>query len=560
MTRHAIRQILCVGAAVFVLALKAATTVFGAPANLGASIAGPVVSDTAAAIQAALSENDSRGLTLALRDLTQLRQLYSERKFQPIWSGSAEAQERASLSRQVLTRADEQGLNTADYAIKTVPAGSAGRRSAEDDIELTRVVLRYARDVRIGRLPPNAVYGDADLPEQKFDPAAALAAALRDGKLSNFFADLPPPHVGYRRLVAGLARYRAIASRGGWPTIPAGVELEFGGGDPRLDLLKARLAAESPDAAPLGENELMAAVKRYQTQQGLAPDGRVGQLTKEMLNIPASERVAQIAANMERWRWLPRMFERRFVVVNVPDQSLQFVEDGVVTLTSRVIVGRPQTPTPIFRASAVAVTANPPWNVPQSIAVKEILPKLKSNPNYLVSQDMILLNGPAGDPAGVHVDWRKLTANNFPYRIQQVPGTMNALGNLKLELPNRFDVYLHDTPGKAAFERAQRALSHGCIRVQQISPLAALALGGDRDAARSTLDAAIGTGTTQQIKLNDPLPIYVLYWTAMAEEDGSVAFRRDLYGRDRRLNTGLANRVREARLAMYTGGCQILPG
>jgi len=137
---------------------------------------------------------------------------------------------------------------------------------------------------------------------------------------------------------------------------------------------------------------------------------------------------------------------------------------------------------------------------------------------------------------------------------------MNALGNLKLELPNRFDVYLHDTPGKDAFERAQRALSHGCIRVQQISPLAALVLGGDRDAARSTLDAAIGTSTTQQIKLNDPLPIYVLYWTAMAEENGSVAFRRDLYGRDRRLNTGLANRVREARLAMYTGGCQILPG
>jgi murein L,D-transpeptidase YcbB/YkuD len=152
-----------------------------------------------------------------------------------------------------------------------------------------------------------------------------------------------------------------------------------------------------------------------------------------------------------------------------------------------------------------------------------------------------------------------MTASQFPYRIQQVPGTKNALGTLKLELPNKFNVYLHDTPGKVAFERDQRALSHGCIRVQQILPLAALALGGDRQTTLDDLNAAIAGGVTQQIKLNDPLPIYVLYWTAIALEDGTVAFRRDLYGRDRRLTEVVDSRLPLSRLAMYTGGCQILP-
>jgi murein L,D-transpeptidase YcbB/YkuD len=224
-------------------------------------------------------------------------------------------------------------------------------------------------------------------------------------------------------------------------------------------------------------------------------------------------------------------------------------------LTSRVIVGRPQTPTPIFRATAIAITVNPAWNVPRSIAVKEILPRLKREPAYLATQDMVLVNGPADDRSGARINWQRMTADRFPYEIRQLPGAKNALGKLKFELPNRFSVYLHDTPGRAAFERDRRALSHGCIRVQEILPLAALAMGGESNIARENLDTLIAGGGTVQIALSEPLPVYVLYWTAIASEDGNVGFRRDLYGRDRRLNASLRAALDPVMRSAGIGGC-----
>ncbi len=199
-----------------------------------------------------------------------------------------------------------------------------------------------------------------------------------------------------------------------------------------------------------------------------------------------------------------------------------------------MIVGRPGNPTPLLRAEGAGVTINPPWTVPQSIAAKEILPKLKRNHAYLVSQDMVLLNGPPGDPQGLHINWRVIRAGTFPYRIRQAPGPRNPLGQIKLELPNRFDVYLHDTPGKAAFARPVRALSHGCVRVQQILPLASYALNADLDAVEK-IRQAINNGATAYIPLHKKLPIYFLYWTAIPDAQGKVQYLPDIYGRDQRL-------------------------
>jgi murein L,D-transpeptidase YcbB/YkuD len=485
-----------------------------------------------------------------------LQRVYAESNFQLVWSGSAEAQERRDIARNVLERADEHGLEPSHYssAGSTAFEDAIGEQAAQIDIQLTLDVLRYSHDVHTGRLLPTAVYRDVDLPQAPFDPAAALAAALRRGEVANFLSDLPPPQPEYQRLVAALAKYRTIDTHGGWPSIPGSREVKTDGSDPRLDVLMRRLRAEDPEAARPNADPV-AAVKRYQQRNGLPVDGRPGALTLEMLNASAAERVAQIVANLERWRWLPRTFEPRYIAVNVPDQSLNLIENGTVLLTSRVIVGRPQTPTPIFRAIAIAVTANPPWNVPRSIAVKEILPRLRREPNYLATQDMVLLNGPPDDPTGAHIDWRRMSADRFPFQIQQLPGDKNALGKLKLELPNRFSVYLHDTPGKAAFAREERALSHGCIRVQEILPLAVLAIGGDLNSAQENLDGLIAAGGTVQIPVGEPVPVYVLYWTVMATEDGSVGFRRDLYGRDRRLNTALRERLAMVMPVDATGGC-----
>jgi murein L,D-transpeptidase YcbB/YkuD len=240
-----------------------------------------------------------------------------------------------------------------------------------------------------------------------------------------------------------------------------------------------------------------------------------------------------IVANMERWRWLPPQLEPDRIMINAADASLDLWLGGAPVLRSRVIVGKPATPTPILRAEGAAVTVNPAWTVPHSIAVKELLPRLKKNRAYLASQQMVLLNGPPGDPHGLTVNWRAIRAGQFPYQVRQLPGGRNALGRLKLELPNRFDVYLHDTPSRALFARPARALSHGCVRVEQILPLASYAISADGSALED-IRRRIDGGATTSLPLQRRLPVYFLYWTAFAR-DGRLVIRPDVYGRDSRL-------------------------
>jgi murein L,D-transpeptidase YcbB/YkuD len=286
---------------------------------------------------------------------------------------------------------------------------------------------------------------------------------------------------------------------------------------------------------------------------GLAPrHGDYVFLKVALARTPEGPAHDTIAANMERWRWLPAVLEPNRIVINAADAQLQLWLAGKPVLTSRVIVGRPGNPTPILRAEGAGVTVNPPWTVPHSIAVKEILPKLKANRAYLASQDMVLLNGPADDPQGLHVNWRAIRAGSFPYRIQQHPGPRNALGRVKIELPNRFDVYLHDTPGKAAFARPNRAVSHGCVRVEQILPLASYALSGDLRTMEQ-ITQAIDAGETKFLPLRATLPVYFLYWTAFADDGGQLQLRPDLYGRDQRLIATM--KTRPLRIAGNLAAC-----
>jgi murein L,D-transpeptidase YcbB/YkuD len=339
-------------------------------------------------------------------------------------------------------------LRAADYAATASrwnAAPAAGREAAEYDLSLTADLLRYANDVRVGRKRPRDIYRDVDLPKSDFDAVQALNEALRRHSLTEFLADLPPPHPEYRRLVVALAKYRAIAAKGG----------------------------------------------------------------------EASARVEQIAANMERWRWMPRTFERRYVRVNVPDQTVDFVRDGKVVLSSKVIIGRKNSATPILRTMITSVVANPYWDIPGDIANASILPRLRKNPNYLAERNMVIVRG----------------------QIRQL--APSALGYLMLDSPNDFDVYLHDTPGKALFEQDNRERSHGCVRVQQILPLAALVLADDREAGMDRLKKTIASGRTQYLALDQPMPLYMVYWTAVAGEDGAVEFRPDRYNRDKPLIAAL---------------------
>jgi len=365
------------------------------------------------------------------------------------------------------------------------------------------------------------MYKDASLPSRNIDLAQPLNNALARHHLTSLLEGLPPAHPQYQNLVAALAVYRAIAAQGGWPLVS------------NEQLLVRRLALEDPllAAQPASSaDDVNSAIERYQVRNGLAADGKLGPETMRALNVPVAVRIGQIIANMERWRWMPAELERRRVEVNVPDQSLDLMDGFNNALHSRVIIGKRSTPTPLLRTVAVSVVANPAWDIPDDIAVRQLLPHLRQNANYLASRNMDLV----GAPADTVIDWRQISGSHLPYQIRQPPGPNNGLGHLMLDSPNSFDVYMHDTPDKTLFQKPLREISNGCIRVELIDQLASLALNDDE-----ALGDALRSGETRTMALREPLPVYLLYWTAIAAEDGTVGFRPDRYGRDIPLMAGL---------------------
>ena len=455
---------------------------------------------------------------------------YEARGLAPAWSGSAAAERNRALALAALARAADDGLDPDKYAV----AGERDGDSAQADAALTAAMLQFAHDLRLGRLAPQEADRFVSLPRQSFDAVAALNGALVNNTFPRFLAALAPPNPEYRRLKRALAAYRAVQRNGGWAALPPAVTKP----DRSERLIRAlweRLALE--DAPVRGEptdEALDDAVRRFQTRHGLEPDGRVGPKTLAALNVPASERIAQIVANMERWRWLPRAFGTDYIAVNAAAATLTAVADGRVVVVSRIVAGKSSTPTPLFAATVEAVTANPYWNIPASIVRNEILPRERAHPGYLASQH--IERGPDG-------------------QLRQIPGDFNALGRLKLEMPNRFNSYLHDTPAKSLFARADRHFSHGCMRVEQIRALASFALTRDAALGLLRLDAALASGQTVRIALDKPLPVYVLYWTVIAREDGTADFFPDVYGRDGRLLAALSGARHEIGGAALATEC-----
>lgn len=490
------------------------------------------------------------GLRIAGRslDARALGRFYRAREFSPAWDAGDGGRERAALLLQALERADTQGLDPGRYHLEAIRArrtnGSA-RSATEIELLLTDAFVRYATEIRTGRRP--AGYGEADwgFVAPRFDAVGALTRALREpAGFAAVLASLPPPGPDYRALVTALARYRALAARGGWPPVPPGTYLKPGDEEGRVAALRTRLAADDelvPRSADVRYDDRLAeAVRRFQARHGLAVDSVVGPATVQALNVPVADRMRQIVLNLERWRWLPRDLGRHYIVVNAPDARLHVVVDGRPVLTSRVVVGDLRHPTPVVQGWVEAVILHPRWNVPTSIAAEEILPRLRENRRYLAENDIVVLERRESDPFGLAIDWAAIAADRFPFRLQQQPGPDNPLGRIKLDIPNRFDVYLHDTPTRALFARPVRTASHGCIRVERADDLALHVLEDDtRGWTRSRLEDALEAGDTQRIPVTRPLPVYILYWTAFVEPDGQVQFREDVYGRDRRLAAAL---------------------
>ncbi len=490
-----------------------------------------------------------------------LPMFYERRGFRPAWSGDNGPGPRAEAMAAAIRGATDDGLNPADYHLDRIEQvlgevranREAGKplhsgRLVDLDLLLTDSFLVYGAHLLSGRLDPETVDPQWNASRREGDLGAVLEQALVGTGVAAALESLRPVHPGYGFMRQALARYRGVAAAGGWSAVPGGEKLESGAVGQRVRLLTARLAASGDlDAAAaerdLFDDDLDAAVRRFQRRHGLAADGVVGPKTIEALNIPVEHRIEQLVNNMERWRWLPLDLGRRHILVNIANFELDVVEDNRSVLNMRAIVGRPFRRTPVFSATMTYLVFSPSWNVPHKLAVEDKLPEIRKDPAYFGKMGIRVLQGWGADAREIDpaaVDWSSVNRKNFPYRLRQEPGPLNALGRVKFMFPNKFDVYIHDTPSRELFSQPQRDFSSGCIRTEKPLELALYLLAEDSAWDQGRIAAAAASTSEQTVTLPRPIPVHLLYWTAWAEENGEIHFRRDIYDRDGALNEALA--------------------
>lgn len=440
---------------------------------------------------------------------------------------------RGLIVRKVMEAAEREGLAPADYPI---PGATT---APELDRAVTAVLLGYLTDLRAGRVAPRRADPALFVHRRTVDGLGLLSAVAGSAEPARTIADLAPGNPVYRRLRRLLYEYRSLAEAGGWPGVPEGESLKPGMTDPRIAAVRRRLAATGEYTPPtiasnLYDGALEVAMRAFQRRHGLDSDGVIGRRTVTALNVPVGTRIRQIVLNMERFRWMPDDLGDDHVFVNMAGFELDYVKDGTIRLSMRVVVGRQFRETPIFSDAIRYLELNPNWTVPRKIAVEDLLPKIRRDPSYLAAGGYQVLAATAGgwhplDPASI--DWRSVGAGRFPYRLRQLPGKANALGQVKFMFPNQFDVYLHDTPARDVFRRSVRTLSSGCIRLEKPLTLAEALLRRDGQDPR-VIQQILGTGQTTRVNLKAPVPVHLAYLTAWIGEGGTVEFRDDVYGRD----------------------------
>jgi murein L,D-transpeptidase YcbB/YkuD len=504
---------------------------------------------------------------------------YAGRHFEPVWSTPMGPTAQALALLAEIARVDEYGLIPEDYhytrlhAMKdqlTADDSSAGdatpRMRADFDLLMTDAAFLLAAHILGGRVNPETIHAAWSAFSHEVDLIHLLNNGLEGGRVAHLLQGLHPPYTGYSGLRQALADYRRIAAAGGWPVLAEGPGLRLGDENPAVARLRERLqiSGDLQDASPVlvpnaFDAPLEAAVKRFQHRHGLATDGVVGKQTRQALNVPVEQRIAQLMINMERWRWIPSDLGLRYLLVNIADFSLTMVDEGRVRGTMRVVVGRNYRKTPVFSGTMTYLEFNPFWNVPRRLAVEDILPRVKRDPGYLEREGIRIFSGWSEDAVMLtpnEVDWASLSKNYFPIRLQQAPGPKNALGRIKFMFPNPHAVYLHDTPAKGLFNRVSRDFSSGCIRVEDPATLAEFVLDGTAGWDRKTITERLGDGEHRIVRLQRPIPVHLLYWTAWADADGTVFFREDIYGRDAPLMRALREKPMPAVLTPAEG----LPG
>jgi murein L,D-transpeptidase YcbB/YkuD len=455
-----------------------------------------------------------------------LRRFYAEHDNQAIW---ALHPAQATALWHAVMNAGDQGLDPDSFHVAAFARTALS--PADRDLLLSDAFLGYAEALARGAVPSEARSDDEDLAPEPVDVVAALDATLTSPAPDAAIEALAPNTPAYVALRRAYEAYQAMAKAGGWPHVPEAQTAD------RIRVLQERLAVEGFLPAGYATNnfdeQTVQALKKFQERHGLEPDGKLGNATVVELNVPADLRARQIAVNLERLRWLPRTLPADRLWVNTASAQLQLFRNDQPVFTTRVVVGETDKQTPEFHAQVVSVLYNPPWYIPYGIAQKEIMPLLDTEPDYLDKHHMTMRDNGS---------------------ILQEAGPYSALGRLKFEMPNRFDVYLHDTPLRNLFARENRRLSHGCVRVQNPRELASLLLGISED----EIGKGIDLGTTNRHYLAQPIAVFIVYQTAFADPDKGVKFRPDVYQRDsdiaQRLTHGAQPPMAQQNPANQRGG------
>lgn len=518
--------------------------------------------DISAGIQHALLQQINSQMPTSEDNLLSEREsliadIYRMRDYRPIWMENQKMSDQARLFIRFIQESEQDGLIPDDYHLsdiqKLLSATDLLRTATDEshiqnlialDVLLTDALFRYSFHMSQGRVDPETV--DALwLSLKPFENISDMIGnAIHTRTLEDTLYRLKPTHPGYYRLREALRHYRTIDKNGGWPVIPAGDSIRPTDISDRIPAIRARLAItgdlhlSNQKASRTYDADMVQAVRRFQHRHGIDPDGVIGSNTFREMNVPVHERIRQIEMNLERWRWLSHDFGQKHILVNIADYSLTAITGSDPVLNMRVVVGQAYRRTPVFSERLRYIVINPDWNIPEKIAIEDKLPIIKKNPEYLVRQNIHVYSGWDENAPEINpytINWSRMNAEYFPYRLKQRPGAQNALGRIKFMFPNRFSVYLHDTPQRNLFNRTSRGFSSGCIRIEKPVDLAVYVLGSNPDWTAEKIIKTIDSGKTMSIPIQEKIMVHLLYWTAWVDTEGTVNFREDIYDRDRPL-------------------------
>ena len=467
---------------------------------------------------------------------------YRDNGYRPLWTGTgAQDTDRRRALMQAIADAPEHGLPAARYEAETLLAAMRAAQNPRDlgqlEVQLSRVFLRFARDLQSGILVPSEI--DRGIVRKiAYRDRLSLLNSFAGAAPAAFFRTLAPATAEYNRLMKEKMRLERILGQGGWgETVPA-TSLEPGDSGAAVVALRNRLMAMGyleRSASQTYDAAIQAAVQKFQTDHGLTADGVAGASTMTEINAPVSDRLKSVIVAMERERWLGAERGKRHILVNLTDFQSKIIDDDKLTFQTRSVIGAvdPAKRTPEFSDMMQYLEINPDWTVPTGIIQRDYLPALQRNPNALSHLQVTDARGRV-IPRG-NIDFSRYTARTFPYNLRQPPSRSNALGTVKFMFPNPYAIYLHDTPDKSLFSRESRAYSNGCVRLNDPHDFAYALLARQEADPKTFFDTILDSGKQTRVNLVEPVPVHLIYRTAFTSAKGKTNFRRDVYGRDTKI-------------------------